>query len=103
MERLLHDPDYLPKSLGVSAAKKRAQKAIAGKKQEREEPKAQNAPKADAPEKRGSRIAVIAGIVCIALALCGIGYFLYSGLLFFPDLFATTEGGCGAQFCGGLL
>ena len=78
MERLLHDPDYLPKSLGVSAAKNRAKKAIAGKKQEREEPKAQNAPKADAPEKRGSRIAVIAGIVCIALALCGIGYFLYS-------------------------
>ena len=97
MERLLHDPDYLPKSLGVSAAKNRAKKAIAGKKQEREAPKAQNAPKADAPEKRGSRIAVIAGIVCIALALCGIGYFLYSYL---SDLFATTKEDVVPNFVG---
>ena len=97
MERLLHDPDYLPKSLGVSAAKNRAKKAIAGKKQEREAPKAQNAPKADAPEKRGSRIAVIAGIVCIALALCGIGYFLYSYL---SDLFATTKEDVVPSFVG---
>ena len=55
MERLLHDPDYLPKSLGVSAAKNRAKKAIAGKKQEREEPKAQNAPR---PTRRKSAAAV---------------------------------------------
>lgn len=81
----------------MSAAKNRAKKAIAGKKQEREEPKAQNAPKADAPEKRGSRIAVIAGIVCIALALCGIGYFLYSYL---SDLFATTKEDVVPNFVG---
>ena len=97
MERLLHDPDYLPKNLGVSAVKNRAKKAIAGKKQEREAPKAQRAPLAAEPEKHGSRIAVIAGIVCIALALCGIGYFLYSYL---SDLFATTKEDVVPNFLG---
>ncbi len=88
MERLLHDPEYLPQSLGVSAMKNRAKKAIAGKKQERQTPEAQKTQRPEEAEKRGSRIAVIAGIVCIALALCGIGYFLYSYL---SDLFATTQ------------
>ena len=38
---------------------------------------------------KGSRVAVIAGIVCIALAILGILYFLYS--YFISDLFTKTE------------
>ena len=44
---------------------------------------------ANAGVQKGSRIAVIAGICCIVLALFGIGYFLYS--YFFSDLFTRTE------------
>ena len=40
-------------------------------------------------EQKGSRVAVIAGIVCIALAILGIVYFLYS--YFISDLFTKTE------------
>lgn len=40
---------------------------------------------------KGSRVAVIAGIVCIALAILGILYFLYS--YFISDLFTKTEEG----------
>ena len=95
MERLLHDPEYLPQSLGIGAAKSRAKKAAAANRQERRPSVPQRQPQRqpqsernETPEKRGSRIAVIAGIVCIVLALCGIGYFLYSYL---SDLFATTK------------
>ena len=94
MERLLHDPDYLPKDLGVHAVKDRAKKMIAGKKQEQAAPKP---PRPAEPEKHGSRIAVVAGIVCIALALCGIGYFLYSYL---SDLFASTKEAVVPSFTG---
>lgn len=44
---------------------------------------------APAARKRSNSAALIAGIICIAVALTAIGYFLYS--FFFADLFATTE------------
>ncbi len=47
---------------------------------------------------RAGRTAVIAGIVCIALALIGICYFLYS--YFFSDLFSRTEEDTVPNFLG---
>ena len=47
---------------------------------------------------KASRTAVIAGIVCIALALLGIFYFLYS--YFFSDLFSRTEEDVVPNFLG---
>ncbi len=38
---------------------------------------------------RGNRAAVIAGVICIALAVCGIFYFLYESFL--RDVFSETE------------
>ena len=53
-------------------------------------PQAERAPeRQEEPPRRGSRVAVIAGIVCIVLAVCGIGYFLYH--TFLRDVFSTTE------------
>ena len=51
-----------------------------------EKPKTVPEPKRDA--QKGSRVAVIAGVVCIALAILGILYFLYS--YFFSGLFQKT-------------
>lgn len=39
--------------------------------------------------RRSNSAALVAGVICIAVALLAIGYFLYS--FFFADLFATTE------------
>ena len=49
--------------------------------------KKQNSPKKNS--RRGSRIALVAGIVCIALAIGGIFYFLYH--FFIADLFTKTK------------
>ena len=47
------------------------------------------APRQPQPRRKSGGAALIAGIIVIALALGGIGYFLYS--FFFGDLFAQTE------------
>ena len=72
VERLLNDPDYLPDRLP---------------RRERKQPPAPPAQSQSA--KKGANVALTAGIVCIVLAVLGIGYFLYS--YFFSDLFGRTE------------
>ena len=85
VQRLINDPNYMPKTLGrTNAVKGALADAVAKKKQLEQDKKAQQ----DA-SRRGSRIAVIAGIVCIALAVIVICYFLYN--YFFSDLFSRTE------------
>ena len=85
VQRLLNDPDYMPKTLGrTNAVKGALADAVAKKKQLEQDKKAQQ----DA-SRRGSRIAVIAGVVCIALAVIVICYFLYN--YFFSGLFGKTE------------
>lgn len=85
VQRLLNDPDYMPKTLGrTNAVKGALADAVAKKKQQEQNKKAQQ----DA-SRRGSRVAVIAGIVCIALAVIVICYFLYN--YFFSGLFGRTE------------
>ena len=62
-------------------------------------PKAPQKPETQSErEHRASRTAVIAGIVCIVLALIGICYFLYS--YFFSDIFAKTEEDVVPNFIG---
>ena len=85
VQRLLNDPNYMPQNLGrTSAVKKPLAEAVAKKKQEEQDRRA-----AQDASRRGSRIAVIAGIVCIALAVLVICYFLYN--YFFSGLFSKTE------------
>ena len=75
----------MPKTLGrTNAVKGALADAVAKKKQQEQNKKAQQ----DA-SRRGSRVAVIAGIVCIALAVIVICYFLYN--YFFSGLFGRTE------------
>ena len=50
---------------------------------------AARAARAESNGKKGANVALTAGIVCIVLAVLGIGYFLYS--YFFSDLFSRTE------------
>jgi len=45
--------------------------------------------KTSAPRQRSNAVGLVAGIICIALAIGGIGYFLYS--FFLSDIFADTE------------
>ena len=54
-----------------------------------QKPAASGSERGHREEQKGSRVAVIAGIVCIALAILGIVYFLYS--YFISDLFTKTE------------
>ena len=85
VQRLLNDPDYMPRTLGrTNAVKGALADAVAKKKQLDQDKKAQQE-----ASRRGSRIAVIAGIVCIALAVIVICYFLYN--YFFSGLFGKTE------------
>ena len=85
VQRLLNDPNYMPQNLGrTNAVKKPLAEAVAKKKQEEQDRRA-----AQDASRRGSRIAVIAGIVCIALAVLVICYFLYN--YFFSGLFSKTE------------
>ena len=85
VQRLINDPTYLPVGLGRTNAVKRplAEKVEKKRRQEQEEKAAQDA------SRRSSRIAVIAGVVCIALAVIVICYFLYN--YFFSGLFGKTE------------
>lgn len=84
VQRLINDPNYMPKNLGrTNAVKGALADAVARKKQLEQEKAAQDA------SRRGSRIAVIAGVVCIVLAVVVICYFLYN--YFFSDLFSKTE------------
>ena len=85
VQRLLNDPNYMPQNFGrTNAVKKPLAEAVAKKKQEEQDRRA-----AQDASRRGSRIAVIAGIVCIALAVLVICYFLYN--YFFSGLFSKTE------------
>ena len=83
VERLINDPNYLPESLPRRERKQPSRVFIPQRKQ----PPAQPAPSQTA--KKGANVALTAGIVCIVLAVLGIGYFLYS--YFFSDLFSRTE------------
>lgn len=80
--RLINDKDYIP----VPATYPKGEASVRAVPQP---PKPKKKDKDAAADKRGSRIAVIAGIVCIALAMAGIAYFLYN--YFISDLFAKTE------------
>ena len=83
VERLINDPEYLPDSLPRRERKQPSRVFIPQKKpQPAPQPASQNA-------KKGANVALTAGIVCIVLAVLGIGYFLYS--YFFSDLFSRTE------------
>ncbi len=84
VERLLHDPDYLPDSLPRHARRQPSRVTIPQKKAQPAAPAAQS----PAP-RRGAKVALTAGIVCIVLAVLGICYFLYA--YFFSDLFSRTE------------
>ena len=92
VERLLSDPDYLPENLAADGTGKVVRKKIVKK------PAEKPAEPQPAPSKRGRRIAVIAGTVCIILAVCGILWFLYS--YFISDLFAKTEEDIVPNFIG---
>ena len=59
---------------------------------------AQGAAKESEPAHRSSHVATIAGIICIALAVIGIGYFLYS--YFFSDLIKKTAEDTVPKFVG---
>lgn len=83
MSRSINDPNYLPESLPRRERKRPSRVFIPQRKQ----PPAQPAP--SQTEKKGANVALTAGIVCIVLAVLGIGYFLYS--YFFSDLFRRTE------------
>ena len=83
VERLINDPNYLPESLPRRERKQPSRVFIPQRKQ----PPAQPAP--SQTEKKGANVALTAGIVCIVMAVLGIGYFLYS--YFFSDLFSRTE------------
>lgn len=50
------------------------------------------------PKSKSGRVPLIAGIVCLVVAFCAIGYFLYS--YFFSDLFAKTEEDTVPNFIG---
>ena len=83
VERLLNDPDYLPDRLPRRERKQLSRVSIPQRKQP-------PAPPAQSQStKKGANVALTAGIVCIVLAVLGIGYFLYS--YFFSDLFSRTE------------
>ena len=83
VERLLNDPDYLPDRLPRRERKQPSRVSIPQRKQP-------PAPPAQSQStKKGANVALTAGIVCIVLAVLGIGYFLYS--YFFSDLFSRTE------------
>ena len=85
VQRLINDPTYLPAGLGrTNAVKRPLADAVEKKRRQAQEEKA-----AQDASRRGSRIAVIAGIVCIALAVIVICYFLYN--YFFSGLFSKTE------------
>ena len=81
VERLLNDPDYLPNPNEKSSVVRRASE------------KPPLPPSGGAAEtaqpRRSSRVAVIAGVVCIALAVLAIVYFLYT--YFISGLFTKTE------------
>ena len=83
VERLINDPEYLPQSLPRRERKQPSRVFIPQKKTPPASPvQSQNT-------KKGANVALTAGIVCIVLAVLGIGYFLYS--YFFSDLFSRTE------------
>lgn len=85
VQRLINDPNYMPKKLGrTNEIKRPLADMVAQKKQLEQDKKA-----AQDASRRGSRIAITAGIVCIALAVLVICYFLYN--YFFSDLFEKTE------------
>ena len=84
VQRLINDPSYMPKGLGrTNAVKRPLAEQVAKKKQEQGKKEEQDA------SRRGSRIALIAGIVCIAMAVLVICYFLYN--YFFSGLFSKTD------------
>lgn len=67
-----------------TVARTAAERAVRSK----SEPQRRSAPE-QKKKNRSNSVALIAGIICIAVALFAIGYFLYS--FFFADLFAVTE------------
>ena len=83
VERLLNDPNYLPESLPRRERKQPTRVSIP---QRRQEPSRQEQTQS---AQKGANVALTAGIVCIVLAVLGIGYFLYS--YFFSDLFSRTD------------
>ena len=95
VERLINDPNYLPESLPRRERKQPSRVFIPQRKQ----PPAQPAPSQTA--KKGANVALTAGIVCIVLAVLGIGYFLYS--YFFSEPVQPDGGGAGAAACGAVL
>ena len=82
-QRFLDDPDYDLDGPAAGAAAAHSRMSVPAR-------KVQQKPASAPPvSKRGSRIAFIAGVVCILLIICGLGYLLYS--YFLSDLFATTQ------------
>ncbi|MFI3313611.1 MAG: Stk1 family PASTA domain-containing Ser/Thr kinase [Eubacteriales bacterium] len=70
----------------VAAAQPERRRASESMSQRRER---SNTPRSGKPAKKGSAAAVVAGVLCLVLAIGGIGYFLYS--FFLADLFAVSE------------
>lgn len=82
VQRLIHDPTYMPEGLGRTSVIRKKTKQPA-----QESTGKQEKPQTDSG--RRSRIAVIAGTVCIILAVILLLYFLY--IYFISDLFRKTE------------
>jgi len=79
------------------APKPAVQKSAAERAAGQKKPAAPQAPQQE-EKSRGGRVAVIAGIICIALAVIGIVYFLYS--YFFSDIFSKTAEDTVPNFVG---
>ncbi len=84
VDRLISDPNYLSPELSSDGGSAVVRKKIVKKPAEptQEKPAAEDS-------RNGRRIAIIAGTVCIILAVFGILWFLYS--YFISDLFAKTK------------
>ena len=83
------DPERPAPAARPAQSERSAKPAAAQKKSEAEK---------ESGRKNGSRTALIAGIVCIVLAVCGILWFLFS--YFLSDLFRKTEEDIVPQFVG---
>ncbi len=93
MSGCINDPNYLPDRLCRAASASSRPGCLFRSASSRP-----RSPRRARRAKKGANVALTAGIVCIVLAVLGIGYFLYS--YFFSDLFSRTEEVAGAAACG---